>query len=68
MTRARLVAATGPYLVGDSLTYADCASYQILKMAKGKAPVPPLLAKWLDMMAETKGAKAVAATGLPMMP
>jgi len=58
------------FFVGDSLTYVDLACYFPLKLAKekDKAPFPELLAKWDTMMAETKGAKAVAAMGLPMMP
>lgn len=57
------------FLVGDALTYADLASYQIVKLAKEKGgTVGPLLTKWLDMMATTKGAKAVDGLGLPMMP
>jgi len=67
---AALTASGSGFLVGDSLSYADCASYFIVKMAcdTGKAPTPELLAKWLAMMAETTGVKAVLAMGVPLMP
>ena len=56
------------YLVGDSLTYADCASFHIVKLAVAKVSPPPLLTAWLSMMEETDGVKAVAKMGLPVMP
>ena len=63
----RRQAASG-YLVGDSLTYADLGSYKVLEPLEKLAAGFTLLPKWLAMMAETKGAKAVAANGVPMLP
>ena len=65
---AALKASDSGYLVGDALTYADCASYLIVKVAADKVPPPPLVKSWLQMMAETDGVKAVAAMKLPLMP
>ena len=56
------------FLVGDSLTYADCACYQIVKIAASKVTPPPGVAKWVEMMAATKGGKAVDGMGLPLLP
>eukprot|EP00316_Scyphosphaera_apsteinii_P021958 CAMPEP_0119310864 /NCGR_PEP_ID=MMETSP1333-20130426/20591_1 /TAXON_ID=418940 /ORGANISM="Scyphosphaera apsteinii, Strain RCC1455" /LENGTH=160 /DNA_ID=CAMNT_0007315125 /DNA_START=78 /DNA_END=560 /DNA_ORIENTATION=+ len=66
---AALAKSGSGFLVGDTLTYADLASYKIVKLATEKGGTAgPLLAKWLEMMATTKGAKAVDGLGLPMMP
>jgi len=65
---AALTASGSGYLVGDALTYADLASYHIVKAAAEKVEAPPLLKTWLEKIAETDGVKAVAAMGLPLMP
>lgn len=69
---AALERAGSGFLVGDCLTYVDCYSYQLIKylVDNGHAQPPPRLAKWLGMMAETKGAKAMAKgwKGVPFFP
>ena len=65
---AALTKSGSGFLVGDSLTYADCASYFIVKTAAAKVTPPPGVAKWVEMMKETKGAKAVEGMDLPLMP
>ena len=52
---AALTKSGSGFLVGDALTYADCASYQIIKLAAGRVTPPAGVAKWLEMMKETKG-------------
>lgn len=62
--------SSGGYLAGAPMTYVDLASYQIVRVALtnyGLKPGPKLAA-WLDVMAATKAAKAIAAKGIVVVP
>jgi len=62
------------FLVGESLSYADLASFPILdKIASTPgassdvATTFPKLAAWLEMMQSTAGAKGLKASGVPFL-
>lgn len=68
-TYERALAKSGSgFLVGDSMTYADLGSYKVLEPLENLMGDFKFLPKWLAMMAESKGAKGVAALGVPMLP
>lgn len=69
---AALESAGSDYLVGNSLTYVDLYSYQLINylVNHGLGKPPPRLGRWLQTIAQTKAARAVAKKwkGVPFYP